>query len=190
MAQTVTITIETAQVMKRLERATWKHGRMNDDPKQVKQVYNLQADIEEGADYGLMLASFEKWLWEGISLMEEYVQGTPATVNGITTITLLMPYNWGSRATTLKEALLALIYAGMAADWYDEVQPESVAAYIKRANTEKKNITAIVYAINPPSVTITSSEGSFDNNDGGNNNDGGAEFHDPNISWDDGESKQ
>jgi hypothetical protein len=191
MAQTVVINVDMMTVLKRLERATWKHGRMGDNPQAVKPTYNLQADMEESADYGLMLASYEKWLWEGISIMEEYVQGTPTTTGSITTITLLMPYNWGSRAETLKQSLLALLYSGMAADWYDEVQPESVAAYIKRANTEKKNLAAIVYAINPPSVTIQSEVEQFDGNSGteGGNNDNEIQLHDSEPHYDDGEGE-
>lgn len=152
----VEIRIDKTEAMRRLERATLKHGRMLEQPKNAAQVYNLQADREESADNGLMEASFDQWLQKGVVIMDEYLSGTPhydsSPNDNEFVINLLMPGNWVIHsAPGLKYALLELIHNGMLADWYDDTKPDSATAFKKKAELNKAEIHSIIYSLNPPS---------------------------------------
>lgn len=156
MSQTVTIPINKADAIKRFEQAAWKLARMLEQPKSVKQVWNLQADIEDTADNGLMVASFEQHLWEGVNLMGEYLASTPTYGTGQTasvfTITLTMPSNWVIHsAPGLKYEILELIHNGMMGDWLDDMKPDQAATFKKKAELSKAKIQSIVYSLNAPS---------------------------------------
>ena len=153
--RTVTITISKSEQLRRFEQATWKMGRMLEQPQSAKQVYNMQADQEESADSGLMDASFERRLWEGVNLLGEYLADTPsyeAKPNDDNfTIVLQLPQNWIIHsAPGLKYALLELIYNGMMADWCQDMKPDQAASFKKEAELNKAQITSIIYALNAP----------------------------------------
>ena len=153
--RTVTITISKQEQLRRFAQATWKQGPMLEQPQSVKQVYNLQADQEETADVGLMQASFERHLWEGIDIMREYLADLPhyeaKPDDDNFTITLQLPQNWVIHsAPGLKYALLDLIHNGMMADWYDDVKQDSANAFKKKADLNKAQIQSTLYALNAP----------------------------------------
>lgn len=150
----VEIRIDREDALRRFEQATWKAGRMLDQPQSVKQVYNLQADREESADSGLMLASFDEWLWVGIDIMREYLVSAaygekPDDKTFI--INLQLPQNWVIHsAPGLKFALLELIHNGMLASWYDDLKPDQSKAYKQKAEVNKAEIHSIIYSLNAP----------------------------------------
>jgi outer membrane receptor for monomeric catechols len=152
----VEIKVDRDAALKRFEQATWKQGRMLEQPQSAKQVWNLQADHEETADSGLMLASFEQHLWKGVELMREYVDSAAYGENqeaNTFIINLVMPQNWVVQSQAgLKFALLELIQNGMLADWYDDVKPDQSKAYKQKAEVNKAEIHSIIYSLNPPSV--------------------------------------
>lgn len=155
MPQTVTITIKKDDAIKRFEQAAWKLGRMLEQPNSVKQVWNLQADHEENADKGLMDASFEQHLWEGVKIISEYLASEPTYGTGLAsndfTITLTMPSHWVIHsAPGMKYAMLELIHNGMMADWLENMKPDQANAYKKQAELNKAQIQSIIYALNAP----------------------------------------
>lgn len=152
----VEIRIDRTEAFRRFERATWKQGRMLEQPKSVTQVYNIQADREESADNGLMEASFDRWIQEGVAIMREYVSSLPhydaSPHDNEFVINLLMPGNWVIHsAPGLKYALLELVHNGMLADWYDDTKADSATAFKKKAELNKAEIHSIIYSLNPPS---------------------------------------
>lgn len=155
MPQTVTIVVDRANAKKRFEQAAWKLARMLEQPNSVKQVWNLQADHEEQADNDLMNASFDRHLWEGVDIMNEYLATTPAygtsSHSDEFTITLTMPSHWVIHsAPGLKYALLELVHNGMMADWLDDMKPDQSNAYKKQAELNKAQIQSMIYALNAP----------------------------------------
>lgn len=155
MPQTVTITINKTDAIKRFEDAAWKLGRMLEQPQSVKQVWNLQADREDGADNDLMNASFDQHLWEGVYIISEYLASEPsygtASHSSDFTITLLMPSHWVIHsAPGLKYAMLELVHNGMMADWLADMKPDQAASYRKQAELNKAQIQSIIYALNAP----------------------------------------
>ena len=151
----VQIIISKSEQLRRFEQATWKEGRMLEQPQSVKQVYNLQADQEESADSGLMQASFETHLWEGINIIKEYLADTPdyqAKPNDDNfVINLQLPQNWVIHsAPGLKFAMLELVHNGMMADWQDMMKPDQANSYKKKAELNKAQIQSIIYALNAP----------------------------------------
>lgn len=155
MPQTVTITIKKDDAILRFEQAAWKMARMLEQPNSVKQVWNLQADHEENADNGLMNASFEQHLWEGVKIISEYLSSQPTYGTGSAandfTITLLMPSHWVIHsAPGMKYAMLELIHNGMMADWLENMKPDQANAYKKQAELNKAQIQSIIYALNAP----------------------------------------
>lgn len=152
----VEIRIDRTEALRRFERATWKQGRMLDQPQAARQVWNLQADHEETADSGLMLASFEQQLRKGVEVMREYVVDAAYGVkpdDGTFIIHLLLPQNWAATSEAgLKFALLELIQNGMLADWYDDTKPDQSKAYRQRAELNKAEIRSIIYSLNQPSL--------------------------------------
>jgi hypothetical protein len=117
-------------------------------------VWNLQADQEESADSGLMLASFEQQLWKGVEVMREYVVDAAYGVkpdDRTFIIHLLLPKNWVIHSEAgLRFALLELIQNGMMADWYDDMKPDQAKAYKQKAEVNKAEIHSIIYSLNPP----------------------------------------
>ena len=166
MPQQVTITIKEADALKRFEYATFKQGRALEQPKVMKQVYNLQADSEETADYGLMHDSYTYWLGEAVNQVREYLTAEPVIANkDESTFMLLMPGNWehyAPNAPGLKYAMLELILNGMLADWYDETKPDSAKTFKQKAELNKAEIRSIIYSLKPPTVTVTSEAGQFE----------------------------
>ena len=155
MPQTVTITINKTDAIKRFEQAAWKMGRMLEQPNSVKQVWNLQADHEENTDNDLMNASFEQHLWEGVYIISEYLASEPTYGTGTResefTITLTMPSHWVIHsAPGMKYAMLELVHNGMMADWLENVKPDQANAYKKQAELNKAQIQSIIYALNAP----------------------------------------
>lgn len=155
MPQTVTITINKTDAIKRFEQAAWKMGRMLEQPNSVKQVWNLQADHEENADNDLMNASFDKHLWEGVYIISEYLASEPsygtASHSSELTITLTMPSHWVIHsAPGMKYAMLELVHNGMMADWLENLKPDQANAYRKQAELNKAQIQSIIYALNAP----------------------------------------
>ena len=155
MPQTVTITINKTDAIKRFEQAAWKMGRMLEQPNSVKQVWNLQADHEEQADNDLMKASFEQHLWEGVYIISEYLASEPSygtsTHANEFTITLTMPSHWVIHsAPGMKYAMLELVQNGMMADWLENLKPDQANAYKKQAELNKAQIHSIIYALNAP----------------------------------------
>lgn len=155
MPQTVTITINKTDAIKRFEQAAWKMGRMLEQPNSVKQVWNLQADHEEQADNDLMNASFEQHLWEGVYIISEYLASEPSYGTSIHanefTITLTMPSHWVIHsAPGMKYAMLELVQNGMMADWLENLKPDQANAYKKQAELNKAQIQSIIYALNAP----------------------------------------
>ena len=155
MPQTVTITINKTDAIKRFEQAAWKMGRMLEQPNSVKQVWNLQADHEENADNDLMNASFDKHLWEGVYIISEYLANEPTYGTGShsseLTITLTMPSHWVIHsAPGMKYAMLELVHNGMMADWLENLKPDQANAYKKQAELNKAQIQSIIYALNAP----------------------------------------
>lgn len=155
MPQTVTITINKTDAIKRFEQAAWKMGRMLEQPNSVKQVWNLQADHEEQADNDLMNASFEQHLWEGVYIISEYLASEPSygtsTHANEFTITLTMPSHWVIHsAPGMKYAMLELVQNGMMADWLENLKPDQANAYKKQAELNKAQIQSIIYALNAP----------------------------------------
>ena len=155
MPQTITIVIDKTSAIKRFEQAAWKMGRMLEQPNSVKQVWNLQADHEETADNGLMTASFEQHLWEGVYIISEYLSSQPSygtsTHANEFTITLSMPSHWVIHsAPGLKYEMLELVQNGMMADWLDEMKPDQAKAYRQQTELCKAKIQSIIYALNAP----------------------------------------
>ncbi len=151
--------------MKRFEQATYKQGKALEQPKVVKQVWNLQADQEESADAGLMHDSYSYWLGEAVNQVREYLVTEPAIANkDESTLTLLMPGNWehyAPNAPGLRYAMVELIKNGMLADWYDDTKPDSAKAFKQKAEVNKAEIRSIIYSLKPPTVTVTSEAGEF-----------------------------
>lgn len=150
----VEIRIDRTEALRRFEQATWKQGRMLEQPQSARQVWNLQADQEESADSGLMLASFEQQLWKGVEVMREYVVDAAYGVkpdDRTFIIHLLLPQNWVIHSEAgLRFALLELIQNGMMADWYDDMKPDQSKAYKQKAEVNKAEIHSIIYSLNPP----------------------------------------
>ena len=164
MANTVTITIKEATAVKRFQQVTYKQGRAVEQPNVMKQVYNIQADSEDSADAGLTHDSYQRWLYEAVRVVREYMTSEPTVSNtDETSITLLMPSNWEhyTNAPGLKYAMLELILNGMLADWYDTVEPDSAVTYKKKAELNKAEIKSIIYSLSAPSVTVSSNAGTF-----------------------------
>lgn len=152
---TLTIDIVKSEQTRRFEQATWKQGKMLEQPQSVRQVYNIQADHEETADKGLMDSMFDKWVWEGVRIISEYVSGTPGysdnPTNDVFSINVKMPRNWPTDSfPSLKYALCELVYNGMMADWYENMKPDSALAYKKNADLNKAQIHSIIYSLNAP----------------------------------------
>lgn len=170
MSQQVTITIKEANVLKRFEDATYKQGKALEQPQVAKQVWNLQADVEEAADYVLMHESYAYWLGEAVNQVRKYLLSEPAVSNkDETSLVLLMPGNWehyAPNAPGLKYAMLELIQNGMLADWYDETKPDSAKTFWQKAELNKAEIRSIVYSLRPPTVSITSVAGQFEGEGG------------------------
>ena len=165
MSQQVTITIKEASVVGRFVDATFKQGKALEQPKAEKLVYNLQADTEEATDQRLTHDSYNRWLSEAVNAVREYMTAEPVLANGDeTTLTLLMPGNWehyAPNAPGLKYAMLELIHNGMLADWYDETKQDLAKEYQRNVQLNKSQIVSIVYSQKPPTVTVTSSAGTF-----------------------------
>lgn len=155
MPNTVTITIDKTQAIKRFEQAAWKTARMLKQPNSVEQVWNLQADHEEQADNDLMNASFEQHLWEGVYIISEYLASEPSygtsTHASEFTITLTVPSHWVIHsAPGLKYEILELVHNGMMADWLDSMKPDQSKIYLQQAELNKAKIKSIIYALNAP----------------------------------------
>lgn len=150
----VEIRIDRTEALKRFEQATWKQGRMLEQPQSVKQVYNLQADQEETADSGLMTASFEEWLWVGVDIMREYLVSADYSVKPYDQtfiINLQLPQNWVIHSKAgLQYALRELIHNGMLASWYDDLKPDQSKAYKQKAEVNKAEIHSVIYSLNAP----------------------------------------
>ena len=174
MSQQVTISIKESEVLKLMEQATFKQGRALEQPQVAKQVYNLQSDVEDAADAGLMHSSYAFWLGEAINQVREYLTeeptvGTTVQTSDTTTITLLMPGNWehyAPNAPGLRYAMLELIQNGILADWYDKTKPDSAKTFRQKAELNKAEIRSIVYSLRPPTVSITSVAGQFEGEGG------------------------
>jgi len=156
MRENLTIQINETEELTRFQRATWKQGRMLEQPSSAKQVYNLQADSEDSADQGLMHDSYLRWLWAGINIMSEYLVAEPTFANNqlgqsVCTITITMPQNWVIHSMPgMKYAMRELIHNGMMADWYDDVKQDSAKTYKQKAEVNKAEIQSIIYALNAP----------------------------------------
>lgn len=170
MSQQVTITIKEANVLKRFEDATYKQGKALEQPQVAKQVWNLQADVEEAADYVLMHESYAYWLGEAVNQVREYLLAEPSIANkDESTFMLLMPGNWehyAPNAPGLKQAMLELILNGMLADWYENTKTDSAKTFRQKSELNKAEIRNIVYSLKPPTVSITSVAGTFDDEGG------------------------
>ena len=145
MPMTVTINMDKEAALKRFQQATWKLGRSTVASSPL--VYNMQADAEETADYGLMDAMYGEWWEKGVHEVSEFV-----TEHDGTSVTLELPSRWAGSRAALKYALGELLHNGMLGDWYDDVKQDVATAFKKKAVLNQAEIRAIVYSVNPPSM--------------------------------------
>ena len=156
----IEVVINRSAAMKRVERATWKQGRILDQPKSAKQVYNMQADTgEANSDQPLLRDMFGRWAWACVDIVREYLRDVPGYPEKPDQehdpedfiIPLRMPENWVIKEREgLQSEMIELVHNGMMADWYDDTNPERSATYKKKAEANKAEIHSTIYALNAP----------------------------------------
>lgn len=155
----IEVSINRAQALRHVERATWKQGRMIEQPQSVKQAYNIQADENETTDQNLMRDSFARWAWACVDIVREFLRDIPHYPDkpDVThdpedfIIPLRMPDNWVIyEQDGLQREMVELVHNGMMADWYDDTKPDQALIYKKKAEANKAEIHSTIYALNAP----------------------------------------
>lgn len=155
----IEVSINRAKAIRHVERATWKQGRMLEQPQSVRQVYNVQADENETTDQALMRDSFDRWAWACVDIVREFLRDVPHYPEkpdqehdpNDFIIPLRMPENWVVKEQDgLQREMVELVYNGMMADWYDDMKPDQAVIYKKRAEANKAEIHSTIYALNAP----------------------------------------